>query len=301
MRPCFCAAAAFALLGAPVPAQAANPPPALAPSSPWVVNYAEDSCRLVRMFGEGEQQVRLEFRMFAPEKSFWVLASGKPFASAPIGVVQISSRFDPDDKDTEESALRGQLNETTPAIMFPASFETAAARHAASEAYKKDLDAYLRDVNSFDTGREAQVDALAIKIKGGASVTLKIGAMHAPMDAVRTCLDNLLASWGVDPKTQKSLTRPPWPASSPAEWLKSDDYPEEMLAQNISDIVNFRLTVDAAGVPTACNVLTMESRPEFIKASCDNLMKHARFKPALDANGKPVPSIYVDSVRFESE
>lgn len=120
--------------------------------------------------------------------------------------------------------------------------------------------------------------------------------MHAPMDAVRACLDNLLASWGVDANTQKSLTREPMPVGNPGDWLKSSDYPQKMLDQGMNDSVNFRLTIDAVGMPTACNVLTMESRPEFIKATCDKLMQRARFNPALDAQGNPVPSIYVSTV-----
>ena len=73
-----------------------------------------------------------------------------------------------------------------------------------------------------------------------------------------------------------------------------------MLYGHVSDVVHFRLTVDASGMPTACSVLTMESTPEFIKATCDNLMHRARFTPALDAQGNPVASIYVSAVRWFS-
>ena len=298
MRTCRSAVAALALLGTSIPVQAIDAPLALEPSSKWVVNYADDSCRLIRTFGEGDQEIRLEFRMFAPEKYFWLLVSGAPLEPTPTGVVQIGSRFEPDDKDTDELALVGKLDEHTPAIMFSSSFETRNARRAASDAYRKDREAYLRSAPTFDTEREAQVTALEIKMDGRERMTLKLGAMRAPMDAVRACLDDLLDSWGVDAKVQKSLTRPPVPASDPAYWIKWSDFPSKMLAGRVSATVNFRLTVDASGAPTACDVLTMESAPEFIKATCDNLMKRARFKPALDAQGKPVASIFVDTVEW---
>jgi hypothetical protein len=263
-----------------------------------VVNYADDSCRLIRTFGEGERQVRLEFRMFAPQKSFWLLVSGRPVGQSTAGFVRVASRFGPDEKDTESIALVGKIDETTPAIMYSTSFETRAGHDAAVELSKNDRQAYQRYSNSFDTEREAQVNVLEIKVSGRVPIVLKIGAMRAPMDAVRTCLDDLLGSWGVDAKIQKSLRNAPMPVNDPANWMKTTDYPAAMLRKSMSGVVNFRLTVDAAGLPTACDVLTMESKPEFIKATCDNLMRRARFKPALAANGDPVASIYVSTVLF---
>jgi hypothetical protein len=122
--------------------------------------------------------------------------------------------------------------------------------------------------------------------------------MRPPMDVMRNCLDDLLASWGIDVTVQKSLTRPALPITDPSNWLDSSDYPARMVAGGYNDQVDFRLTIDAAGEPTACNVLTMESRPEFIKATCGALMRHAHSQPALDTKGNPVPSIYVNSVKF---
>lgn len=296
MRTYWPAVAAFGLVGATVPAQAIDPPQILAPSSPWVVNYAEDSCRLIRTFGGDDKQVRLEFRMFAPQNSFWLLVSGKPIGTPPLGTTKIASRFLPDDKDTPITALSGKLDQASPAIMFRASFDTRDMREALAKEYRTDHEAYRRDVRGIDAARETQVNGLEIRLESGARITLRLGAMHAPMEAVRACLDNLLQSWGVDPKTQKSLMHEPVPVIDPGNWLKSSDYPQKMLEQGYNDSVNFRLTVDATGKPVACSVLTMESRPEFIAATCDKLMKRASFKPALDAQGKPVASIYVSTV-----
>lgn len=45
---------------------AAAQPVRLQPSSPWIVNYADESCRLVRTFGEGKSKTVLEFESEAP-------------------------------------------------------------------------------------------------------------------------------------------------------------------------------------------------------------------------------------------
>jgi len=45
---------------------AAAEPVRLQPSSPWVVDYAENSCRLIRDFGEGKDKTKLAFESESP-------------------------------------------------------------------------------------------------------------------------------------------------------------------------------------------------------------------------------------------
>jgi hypothetical protein len=45
---------------------AASEPVRLQPSSPWVLDYAADSCRLVRTFADGKQKTVLAFESAAP-------------------------------------------------------------------------------------------------------------------------------------------------------------------------------------------------------------------------------------------
>ena len=289
-------AAAASLVLSITPAQARKSL-VLQSSSPWVVNYAEDSCRLIRTFGKGEDEMRLEFRMFVPGDSFWLVASGKPVGPTPTGTVKLGYRFDPDDEDVQGGfALRGKLGASKPAVMFPASLFTASVQAARMKAFKEDLHTFSRLRDDFDPKREAQVDELEINIGHRPRIAFEIGTMLPPMNAMRNCLDNLLDSWGIDAKVQKSLTRPPVPTNNPAKWITTNDYPKRMLREGLSDQVDFRLTIDATGKPTDCSVLTMEARPEFIKVTCDKLMQRARFEPALDAKGKPVASLYVSSV-----
>ena len=49
----------------------------LAPSSVWVVNYADDSCSLGRSFGEGDRKITLFFEQFEPGDSFTLMFVGK--------------------------------------------------------------------------------------------------------------------------------------------------------------------------------------------------------------------------------
>lgn len=296
MRAWLSGIAALGLLGGTVPAHGERAPTVLEPSSKWVANYADDSCRLVRTFGQGERLTRLEFRLFKPGEYVWVLLSG-PSLGKPIGGrIKVSYRFAPDSSDDRESfALGGTMDDKSAALIFPAWLLTADARSKAPPS--KDREANERWLTDWSPEREAQIDAFEVSLPGK-RVVLKIGNMKPPMDVMRDCLDNLVASWGMDVKVQKSLARPPVPATPPSNWLGLGDYPVAMLQSGYGDHVDFRLMVDATGKPTACDVLTMDSRPEFIKATCGPLMRRARFEPALDAGGHPVASVYVNSVTF---
>src|SRR5438270_13674760 len=86
---------AFMATVAIVPTLASAAPPVhLAPSSPWVVDYAENSCRLVRRFGEGNHSITLAFDSEAPG-FLDMLVIGRPLANnlddVPVNFVPTAS------------------------------------------------------------------------------------------------------------------------------------------------------------------------------------------------------------------
>src|SRR5690349_7592414 len=77
-------AAAPLLLGAAEPVL-------LTPTTPWEVNYAENSCRLNREFGSGDDKVVLGFESEVPDRMDMVVL-GKPMTT---GSEQVPGRFLP--------------------------------------------------------------------------------------------------------------------------------------------------------------------------------------------------------------
>jgi hypothetical protein len=59
----------------------ASEPLRLQPSSPWVVDYADQSCRLIRTFGEGKQLTKLLFQSEGPG-SIEMIVIGEPMRSS---------------------------------------------------------------------------------------------------------------------------------------------------------------------------------------------------------------------------
>jgi hypothetical protein len=72
-----CVTACPLLLGASEPVR-------IQPSSKWVLDYANDSCRLIRRFGEGKDVTRLVFESVAPGGMTMLIIGGtlRPHAGA---------------------------------------------------------------------------------------------------------------------------------------------------------------------------------------------------------------------------
>lgn len=296
MRAILSTTIAVTMLGAAIPAHAAGNPAPFEPSSKWVANYADNSCRLLRTFGEGADKLFLEVRLFEPGEDGWAVISGKPLGAPIRGQTRVTYRFAPDDGDSTSLGLGATVDNGAPAVIFRMSLLPLDMRKQLEAKVKKDRDDPTLWHPFWSTEREAKITAFEVGVSGRRRVTLHVGTMRPAMDVMRDCLDNLVGAWGLDVNVQKSLARPPLPASDPQHWLDSSDYPAAMLMGGFNDKVDVRLMVDANGTATSCDVMTMDSRPEFIKATCAPLMQRAHFKPALDAAGKPVASVYVTSV-----
>ncbi len=118
------------------------------------------------------------------------------------------------------------------------------------------------------------------------------------MAALSRCTDELLEHWGIDVAAHKTLRRKTTPIGSPARWITPQDYPLPLLSKGDQSIIQFRLTVDSTGKPTGCHIQTEMKPAGFNDVVCAALMKRAKFLPALDEDGNPVASYYINSVIF---
>lgn len=108
-------AAPALLLSTPGAASKAEPP-ALKASSAWRVNFADDQCRLARIFGEGDGAVVLFVDRYAPGEDFLMTVSGKTIKSInprPEAKVQ----FGPSEQEQQISFFNGNLGKE-PAFLF---------------------------------------------------------------------------------------------------------------------------------------------------------------------------------------
>jgi TonB family protein len=131
------------------------------------------------------------------------------------------------------------------------------------------------------------------------NVILDTGKFKAPMQALDACVDELVTGWGIDAEKHKSLSRPATPKSNPGRWIKSSEYPQELLRKGKQAIVNFRLIVDEKGETETCDIQQSTRPVEFDEAVCRALMLRAKFEPALDDKGEAIKSYFINSVTFQ--
>lgn len=267
-------------------------PPVLAPTSQWNISYDEDSCRLLRMFGTGDDRTVFYIERYEPGDKFFMVVAGNGInkrSSIPTTV-----RFGPSGKTIDDNRTYGDLGDFGPAILInEASLAELGDSESAAEA-EFDQQALATDTDIFGQvlgpDQERAVSWLEVKSGTKKPFRLALGPMDKPMEAMRKCTADLVTNWGFDLAALRGMSRAPVPVNSPGAWLTAKDYPGTALGRGQQGIVQVRLAVGTDGSPQSCHIQKSTRPVEFDEAVCRGLMKRARFHPALGADGEPMPS-----------
>jgi hypothetical protein len=277
----------------------------LAPSSQWVVDYAANSCRLIRHFGQDKDATIFALESEAPG-AVDMLVAGKPLATS---MEQVPARFLP----VQVKPARGFVGETTdnhdPMVLW--STVRLLPDDAADAAEKREADrkaqpeirppaVSLAEQAARKAQRQAfaaKATALEIDARHGRPVILETGSLGEPIRMFDQCSRESLRDWGVDPDLEDKIVRPVW-APYPFKWFSANDYPQELVVLGQESDVKVRLLVDASGRVTKCTSLSHFKEPKFNQIVCDKFMKRASFEPAELADGTKVPSYYTNRVVF---
>lgn len=144
---------------------------------------------------------------------------------------------------------------------------------------------------------EQAVKQIAL-VWGSSRVVLATGSLGKPFAAMRSCTDALLKEWKLDPQVQNTLSRRAAPSNIMAMVRAIQAvYPMSMAAQGKQGRVNFRALVDPQGAGTSCSTMMSYNDPAFDTLACKVIQK-TRFDPALDKDGEPVASYYVETVIY---
>lgn len=293
------AAVALGLTGlTAMPALAKDKTLVLSPSSKWIVNYGDSSCRMMRSFGKGEDEVYALFNRYGPGDSFQLTVAGKPLnriTSGPMTDFDTQIQFGPNEGAQDVSGQKGTFSEK-PALIFGSHISVE--NRPEEPKYKFGEMEDRPPTTPISPQRLAAIKWVAIGKENGKRVQLETGAMEKPFAALSACVDNLVTSWGIDPVKDKNLVKRPQPLSDPGQWIRSGDYPSGMVFARQPALVQVRLNVDAGGKVTACHIQETTKPKEFDQAVCGSLTKRASFSPAIDAEGKPAASYWQRTIKF---
>jgi TonB family protein len=269
------------------PAVAAVSVKMLSPVTPWNVEWTPTTCTLQRGFADPQLPDMLTIERFGPTDSFQLTLGSRELASYHQGQ-RLWLHYKPGERSPAFGAMPGKSKSGKPLLLIT----TTSLDPAFTQTERSD-DNQL----SVKPEREAEINQIAAEF-GSRMVVFNTGSLGKAFAALRACTDDLVKSWGLDPAQQGRLSTRLKPRSSPGSWITDSDYPVTMRTRGKQAVVNFRLTVDETGRPTACEIQRSYNDKAFDDVTCQAIMRRSRFDPARDEHGKPIASYYLNTVRF---
>lgn len=256
------------LLACAVSSSATAAPVLRQPTGKWVLDYGETACTVYRNYGSEQSPIVLAFRP-SPNGS----------------VVRVSLLRDGGGTTARHfpiwSNILGEAQKTT-ALRFPSAGgkkETIWINFARSQ-----LEAL------------PQVGELAFAARGLIDERFALPSMSAVLKGLDTCNADLRHHWNIGGVS--AVATQATPSKSPGSWVNNDDYPQQALDEGASGIVQFVLLIDGDGKVRDCMVEETSGVASLDAMACLLLRERAKFKPAVDASGKPVRSSWTNRFRW---
>lgn len=91
----------------------------------------------------------------------------------------------------------------------------------------------------------------------------------------------------------------PEPRGNPGSWANANDYPSRALREEREGTTSFSVVVGPDGRVSSCQVTGSSGHSDLDAATCKNIQRRARFKPALDSAGNPKSASWSSRVRWQ--
>ena len=256
----------------------------LQPMSPWVLEFAENKCRLARWFGtEGDKHL-LMFEQAAPQSGFGLTMAGpaiRRFHGRDSFRIGMQGTAPMQERERFES---GDVEGIGKAIIL--------ARHSLGANRSEDG---LRNAG-INVEQAAAVDRIVIE-RSGRVVSFETGNMGDAFKALNVCTSDLLESWGLDPAQHQSYVPPRWLNQDSVERGITASYPRQALLSGEQGIFRMRVIVEADGTVGECLVENATETERLESPACGE-MRRAQFAPARDAAGQAMRSFYATSLTY---
>ena len=249
-------------LGLAAPIAAEEP---LKPINSWIVNYDATECTAQRSYGDSANPTILAIAPSAWGNTFELMLATKTKG--------------PD--YTEEKA--GSVD-------FGGGPIKAWLLHYGIKA-SSPLDVFKFRIPNGEMVQAASSNAVTFQVHGRSDVSVTLQSVPALLRTLQDCTTNLQHYWNMIDPEQKKIVAPAIGDLRPL--FTSGDYPDEAFTRGQEGTVQFLLLVDEKGTVAACHVLQPSGIPVLDGMGCQVIRKRARFKPAVDASGKPLRSSVV--------
>lgn len=262
---------------------------AISPSSAWNVDFAENKCRLARLFGEGENRHLVFFEQYWPGEAFGLTVAGPSYDRFRSRQRTALGFFDGQERQRTEP-FTGTVADFGTGVIY------SSARLAAGDS--EGADAATTQLAQLDTQLAAKVEYVALKQRGD-EIRLSTGPLDEAFAVLNQCSAQLITDWGLDFDQQRRATRMP-------EWTNMEGvvrriqaaYPRKALNRGEQGLMRMRVIVSEEGAVESCTIIKATDTEKLESPAC-NEMQNARFTPALDAAGQPMRSFYVTRITYQ--
>ena len=142
----------------------------------------------------------------------------------------------------------------------------------------------------------AQSASISIQTANGV-MSIPITGSDEAIAAMRKCIDGKLIEWGINAAAFDALQKPPTEIEGNA-WINPNDYPMDAIIANWSGDVVAKLSVDATGRVTGCNIVLSGGMRSMDDLVCRPAPKNAKYDPAIGPDGKPTAAFRTVDARF---
>jgi hypothetical protein len=235
----------------------------LSPATKWALDYGYTQCVAARDFGSQSDPTSLAIRPAPNGKSYELLVAragrGPEFAEELEGTVDFG---------------RGPI-------------KSWLLRYHTIDR-KRTL--YMFRLSASDMAQARTATSVRFQAKGSINTAVALTSMAALLDGLETCTADLKRYWNEGGnKDGRIVTQ----AKGDVRSIFNDgDFPQEALGRHQDGKAQFLLLIDEKGKIAACHIEKASGIPALDAMGCQVIMERARFKPALDAAGKPVRSMY---------
>ena len=260
----------------------------LEPSDGWNIDFGADRCRLVRLFGEGDNRHLLMFEQAGPGTSFGLTLSGPRLRQFRQIITRLG--FNPDSGFPRASHQWGEVEGFGRAAIFSRATINGASASAA------DQDG-LRTLPQIDLEEAAQIERIVFG-HGGNAVSFETGELSAPLQALNACAADFIRDWGLDPDKHERFFQV-------ANWLNEQEvtrriqrkFTRAALNRGEQAVFRMRVVVEIDGSVSECKLVESTVAQRINSNACDE-MEDAVFDPALDSDRNPMRSFYTTNIIY---
>lgn len=252
-----------------IPLAAADQAP-LAPTGKWLVEYGKDQCLLSRQYGTDRKPLILTFERL-------------PMTDT-TGIFVLT-------RNGRSPTEAGDANIGLPGGRYPNQRYNAFANNGGVRIVSSDIEAPI-------LGPVQVSERIAVQAGKEVDSIFAVPNLTAALKALDACTIDLGRAWGFTVEQQKAIKTSAKPVQKLATLFSSADYPFEALRNGEFGRAKVRISIDISGKPTECSLTRSSGSKTIDEKTCRVLMKKGRFNPAMGADGKPLPSLYITSATW---